>query len=91
MEPLTDVRQISKIAYGYMASQTLFAALEFGLFSLLSRRPKSEQEIADETGVAVNRMQTVLSALVSNGLLTRGFIPSPWKGRKGRSIGIGEW
>lgn len=70
MEPLTDVRQISKIAYGYMASQTLFAALEFGLFSLLSRGPKSEQEIADETGVAVNRMQTVLSALVSIGLLT---------------------
>lgn len=70
MEPLTDVRQISRIAYGYMASQALFAALELDLFTLLSRGAKPNGEIAVETGVAENRMETLLAALVSLGLVT---------------------
>lgn len=70
MEPLTDVREISRIAYGYMASQALFAALEIDLFTLLSRGAKSGEDIAAETGVAENRMETLLAGLVSLGLVT---------------------
>ena len=36
MKPVTDVRQISEIAYGFMASKTLFAALELDLFSRIA-------------------------------------------------------
>jgi hypothetical protein len=32
VEPLTDVRDISRIAYGFMASKALFAALNLDLF-----------------------------------------------------------
>ncbi len=36
MEPLTHVRDISRIAYGFMASKALFASLNLDLFSRLS-------------------------------------------------------
>ena len=71
MDPLTDVRQISRIAYGFMASQALFTALEFGLFSNLSGASKSLQDLAGETGIAANRLESLLAALVSLGLLTK--------------------
>ena len=45
MEPLTDVRDISRIAYGFIASKALFAALELDLFSRLLE-PKSIDALA---------------------------------------------
>ncbi|MEE8433495.1 MAG: methyltransferase [bacterium] len=71
MEPLTDVRQISRIAYGYMASQALFTALEFGLFTSLSGKSNSLQGLAGDTGIAANRLESLLAALVSLGLLVK--------------------
>jgi 2-hydroxy-4-(methylsulfanyl)butanoate S-methyltransferase len=40
-EPLDNVRDISRIAYGFMASKVLFAALDLDLFGLLARAPKT--------------------------------------------------
>lgn len=71
MDPLTDVRQISRIAYGYMASQALFSALEFGLFTSLSGLSKSLETLAGDTGIAANRLESLLAALVSLGLLVK--------------------
>ena len=49
MEPLTDVRDISRIAYGFIASKALFAALELDLFSRLLE-PKTIDALARESG-----------------------------------------
>ena len=70
MEPVTDVRQISDIAYGFMASKALFTALHLDVFSRLSDRPKTLEELAEEIGVKQNRLQALLTACVSLGLLT---------------------
>ena len=51
MEPLTDVRDISRIAYGFMASKVLFVALQFDLFSRLSSTKKRLEELAQETRI----------------------------------------
>ena len=45
MDPLTDVRQISHIAYGFIASKTLFAALNLDLFSRLAPHGKTLAEL----------------------------------------------
>ena len=55
MEPLTDVRAISRLAYGFMASKVLFAALNLDLFSRVSAQPKTLGELAEETGIAAKR------------------------------------
>lgn len=67
--PLRDVRDISRIAYGFIGSQALFAALELDLFSVLSGGGKPLDEIARLTGVPADRLATLLSALASLGLL----------------------
>ena len=46
---------VSRIAFGFMASKALFAALHVDLFSHLSGAPKDEQALADAAGVPVNR------------------------------------
>ena len=48
----TRRRDIAAIAYGFMASKALFAALEIGLFSLLADGPRTSAALAAETGVA---------------------------------------
>jgi SAM-dependent methyltransferase len=69
MEPLTDVRDISRIAYGFMAAKALFGALNLDVFSRLASGPKGLDELASETEVAPNRLRTLLTACVSLGLL----------------------
>jgi len=71
MDPLTDVRQISNIAYGFIASKTLFAALNLDLFSRLSPHAKTLTELAGEIGVPEHRLLTLLTACVSLGLISR--------------------
>jgi len=65
----TRRRDIAGIAYGFMASKTLFAALEIRLFSLLADGPRTGADLARATGVAANRLTTLLRALVALGLL----------------------
>ncbi len=76
MPPIIDVRDISRIAYGFMASQALFAALDLDVFTYLSEQPAEQpaaslSSIASHTGVAPNRLLALLTALVSSGLLEK--------------------
>ena len=71
MPPITDVRDISRIAYGFMASKALFAALETGLFARLSGAEKSLDDLVRETGIRENQLATLLAALTALGLLER--------------------
>jgi SAM-dependent methyltransferase len=70
-EPLGDVRDISRIAYGFMASKILFAALDLDLFSRLAARPKTLTDLAADTGLAPDRLAIFLTACVSLGLLVK--------------------
>jgi cyclopropane fatty-acyl-phospholipid synthase-like methyltransferase len=67
--PVEDVREISKIGYGFMASKALFVALDLELFGRLAAGPKALAELAQETGIAEHRLRTLVSALVGLGLL----------------------
>src|SRR5262245_58092339 len=69
--PLTDVREISRIAYGFMASKALFAALNADLFGHLADGPKRLEALADATGIAAKRLLALLTACVSLGLLEK--------------------
>jgi ubiquinone/menaquinone biosynthesis C-methylase UbiE len=69
MQPLTDVRQISRIAYGFFASKALFAALNLNIFGHLAAGCTRLDSLADATGVAAHRLATLLSTLASVGLI----------------------
>lgn len=66
--PLMEVREISKLAYGFMASKALFAALNLELFGHVSRGADSAEKLGALTGVALERMRTLIAALVSTGV-----------------------
>ena len=69
-EGVTDVREISRIAYGFIASKALFTALDLGLFRCLSV-PLTLAELADCTGVDIGRLRTLTSSLIALRLLIR--------------------
>jgi 2-hydroxy-4-(methylsulfanyl)butanoate S-methyltransferase len=66
---IEEVREISAITYGFMASKTLFAALEFDLFTHIAGSADSLPALAEATGIAENRLVTLLTALKSLGLI----------------------
>jgi hypothetical protein len=71
-EPLDNVRDISRIAYGFMALKVLFtAALHLDLFGRRATTPKSVDELAAETGLLRSRLEILLTACVSLGLLVK--------------------
>ncbi|SIS92440.1 Ubiquinone/menaquinone biosynthesis C-methylase UbiE [Roseivivax lentus] len=67
---LTDADQISDIAFGFMGSKALFAALDVGLFTALADGAKTAEEVAVETGLHPARAETLLTALAGLGLLS---------------------
>ena len=67
--PIDDVRAISRIAYGFIASKALFAALELDLFGHL-QGGATLATLAAATGIAPQRLRTLLISLVSLGLVT---------------------
>lgn len=69
--PLTDVRDISKLAYGFMASKALFAALNLDVFGHISNGATHEAALSERTEVPLHRMETLVAALVSTGVLVR--------------------
>jgi 2-hydroxy-4-(methylsulfanyl)butanoate S-methyltransferase len=71
-QPLTDVRQISRIAYGFLASKALFAALDLAVFGHIAAGRRRLADLAGATGVAEHRLATLLAALASAGLVERG-------------------
>ncbi len=80
MTVLTEAEDISDIAFGYMGSKALFAALEFGVFTALSQGNTGLSDLARATGLPEGRCRTLLSALVGLGLVTHddaGFANSP--------------
>ncbi len=68
--PIEDVREISAITYGFMASKALFAALEFDLFTHIAQGANSTESLAPVAGVAENRLISLLTALKSLGLIS---------------------
>ena len=66
---IEDVRDISAITYGFMASKALFAALDFDLFTQIETGISSAAALASATGIAENRVVTLLAALKSLGLI----------------------
>jgi ubiquinone/menaquinone biosynthesis C-methylase UbiE len=93
----TRRRDVAAIAYGFMASKALFAALEIGLFTLLAEGPRTSAALAAETGVARHRLTTLLRALAALGLLIaddEGFRNAPAAQRhlvRGARADIGEY
>jgi SAM-dependent methyltransferase len=71
MQQLTKVTEISRIAYGFMASKVLFAALDLDLFTRLAVGPKSLSSLVGESGIAENRLLTLLTACTSLGMLVK--------------------
>jgi precorrin-6B methylase 2 len=71
MKAITDVRDISRIAYAFMASRALFAGLELDLFTRLSGQPKSISLLASEGRTSPNHLRTLLVALASLGLVIK--------------------
>ncbi len=71
MTPLHNVREISQIAYGFMASKVLFAALDLDLFGLLAAAPKTSARLAADTGLVRERLEILLTACVGLGLLVK--------------------
>lgn len=71
VSPAATRADISAIAYGFMASKALFAALEIGVFTVLADGPLAPVDLADRTGLAARRLRTLLHALAGLGLLVR--------------------
>ena len=70
--PVADRRGLSAVAYGFIASKALFAALELDLFTSLARGPRTVDELVASTGVPPNRMRTLLHGLAAIGLVVAG-------------------
>jgi 2-hydroxy-4-(methylsulfanyl)butanoate S-methyltransferase len=69
-KPVEEVFEISAITYGFMASKALFAAVEFDLFTHIARGADGMSALEQATGIAENRLVTLLTALKSLGLIT---------------------
>src|SRR5271166_4304972 len=69
-KPIEDVQDISAITYGFMASKTLFSALEFDVFTHIAKGADTTGALSGATGVAENRLSTLLAALKSLGLVS---------------------
>lgn len=69
MPAVTHRRELSSIAYGFMASKALFAALGIDLFTHLAAGPRTPAELSHDTGIATHRLRTLLCALSALGLV----------------------
>lgn len=69
---VANAREIARIAYGFKASKALFAAIDLGIFARLSDEPQTLSVLADDLNLAANRLETLLTALTSLGLLIKG-------------------
>ncbi len=64
------ISSISAIAYGFMGSQALFAALELGLFTRLSDGPAELATLAEQLHAPVEPLSVLLSTCLALSLLT---------------------
>lgn len=70
MTLLTEADEVSQIAFGFMGSKALFAALELGVFTELAGGARSAAELARAAGVHEDRAMTLLTALAGMGLVS---------------------
>ncbi len=68
-DPLADVSEIARIAYGFMASKTLFAALNLGVFDYLQDAAQTLAKLSEETGRPANLLEALLAACTTLGLI----------------------
>lgn len=66
-KPISNVREISRIAYGFIASKALFTALHLDLFGLLSDGAKSMADLADSLKIPESRLTPLVVSQVSLG------------------------
>lgn len=71
MQPIETAEDISFLAFGFMASKALFAALHVDVFGALSGGGKTVAALAENCDVPEHRMETLTTALVAVGLLTK--------------------
>ncbi len=69
MTVLTEADEISEIAFGFMGSKALFAALESGVFTHLANGPLTPAELAAQCALDETRAETLLTALAGLGLV----------------------
>lgn len=67
--PVETAEHLSSIAFSFMASKALFAGLHIDLFTVLAEQPKTVAQVSEATGVPVNRIGILTTALTSIGLL----------------------
>jgi ubiquinone/menaquinone biosynthesis C-methylase UbiE len=67
--PVQTAEDLSSIAFGFMASKALFAALHVGLFDALAEGPQSAQSVAQGDEDKARRLQTLMTALAGAGVL----------------------
>nr|WP_108663168.1 methyltransferase [Acuticoccus kandeliae] len=70
MTILTKPEEISDIAFGFMGSKALFAALHHKVFTHLSGRTMTPAELSEASGLHVERCRTLLTALAGLGLVS---------------------
>ncbi len=70
MTLLTEADEISHIAFGFMGSKALFAALELKVFSHLAEAPMTAAALAQAEGIHEDRAMTLLTALAGLGLVS---------------------
>lgn len=67
---IDTAEDISRLAFGYMASKALFSALHLDLFQRLTDGPKAAETLAEETGTRLEALRTLMTALSVSGLVT---------------------
>jgi SAM-dependent methyltransferase len=65
------ITAVSSVAYGFMGSQALFAALELGIFTELHAGPVRLDELARRLGAEPTPLRALLEACVATELLER--------------------
>jgi SAM-dependent methyltransferase len=65
------ITAVSSVAYGFMGSQALFAALELGLFTDLHAGPADLETLAARLGTEPRPLRALLEACVATALLLR--------------------
>jgi predicted nicotinamide N-methyase len=65
------ITAVSQVAYGFMGSQALFAALDLGLFTALETGPTEAQALANKIGAQLDPLRSLLEACLALGLVIR--------------------
>ena len=66
---LESAEDLSRIAFGFMASKAIFSALHVEIFTFLGEGPLSVDELAEKTGVPASRITILMTALTGIGVV----------------------